>query len=164
MSKSRRLRSGIDPTEAVIIPARGLLKPAIGWREWVTFPKFDETRIKAKIDTGARTSAIHAWNIEIITRRRQPFVSFLLHPHQRNNEVSVACVAPLVGERTVRNSGGQAETRLFIRTTISIGGQSWPIELSLTRRDEMGFRMLLGRTALCGRYVVDPSRSFMLGK
>ena len=139
-------------------------KPKIGWREWVTFPDFDGVRVKAKIDTGARTSALHASNIEIFVKNGESLVRFELHPEQRNISYTVQCVAPLVAHRSVKSSSGQTEERHFISTVIRLGGQTWPIELSLTRRDQMGFRMLLGRHALRGRYLIDPGRSFMLGR
>ncbi|MGH1417876.1 MAG: ATP-dependent zinc protease family protein [Hyphomicrobiaceae bacterium] len=139
-------------------------KPLIGWREWVVFPDFGNIRVKAKIDTGAQTSAIHAWNAEIGQRDGIDFVSFELHPLQRNNDKIVKCHAPLSDRRSVRNSGGQSTNRLFVKTHILLGEKKWPIELSLTRRDDMGFRMLLGRAAISGRYFVDPEKSFLLDK
>jgi hypothetical protein len=139
-------------------------KSKLGWREWVSFPDFGGVRVKAKVDTGARTSALHAWNIKIIQKNGQNLVSFELHPEQRNDANAVQCVAPLIAHRSVKSSSGETEERLFVSTTIELAGRAWPIELSLTRRDEMGFRMLLGRHALRGRYLVDPGRSFLLGK
>jgi len=139
-------------------------KPILGWREWVTFPDFGGVRVKAKVDTGARTSAIHAWNVNVIIKNGQSLVNFELHPVQGNEDTVVQCVAPLIARRSVKSSSGETEERLFVSASICLAGQTWPIELSLTRRDEMGFRMLLGRHALCGRYLVNPGRSFLLGK
>ncbi|RME95871.1 MAG: ATP-dependent zinc protease [Alphaproteobacteria bacterium] len=133
----------------------------IGWREWVGLPDLQVDWIKAKIDTGARTSAIHAWNIAEHGNGRTREVTFDLHPVQRDNGTIVSCRAPLVGTRQVRSSSGHSETRHVIRTTLALGDRSWEIELTLTNRDEMGFRMLLGRTALRGRVIIDPGRSFM---
>lgn len=130
----------------------------------MTFPDFGGVRVKAKVDTGARTSALHASKIQTFEENGQSFVRFELHPDQRNVSRTEQCVAPLVAHRSVKSSSGQSEDRYFISTAISIGEQTWTIELSLTRRDQMGFRMLLGRHALRGRYLVDPGRSFLLGR
>jgi hypothetical protein len=135
--------------------------PVIGWREWAALPDLGIGRIKAKIDTGARTSTIHAWNIAL---REQPdgrWVSFDLHPVQRNNAVVVSCRAPLADMREIRSSSGHAEHRYVIMTRLKLGEAEWPIQLSLTNRDEMGFRMLLGRTALRNRVIINPGRSFL---
>lgn len=136
----------------------------IGWREWVMLPDFDNTYIKAKIDTGALTSAIHALNIKVIERDGMRFANFDIHPLQRDAKHTVNCSAPLIDARTIRNSGGHAEERLVIRTNLRLGGLTWPADISLTRRDEMGFRMLLGRRAMRGHFLVDPGRSFLTGK
>lgn len=134
----------------------------IGWREWVSLPDLGVAHIKAKIDTGARTSAIHAWHIRPFSVRDQSWVAFELHPNQRDNEFRVPCEARVIGMRKIRNSGGRVELRHVISTIVRIGHMSWPIELSLTTRDEMGFRMLLGRAAMRRRLVVDPAKSFLL--
>ncbi|MES0404044.1 MAG: RimK/LysX family protein [Hyphomicrobium sp.] len=139
-------------------------KSILGWREWVTFPDFGDVRVKAKVDTGARTSALHALNINVVQKNGQSLVSFELRPEQRDDGTAVQCVAPLIARRSVKSSNGQTEERLFVSASICIEGRCWPIELSLTRRDEMGFRMLLGRNAVRGKYLVDPGRSFVLGK
>lgn len=140
-----------------------MAKPRIGWREWVHLPELGGARVKAKVDTGARTSAIHAWNIAIAKSRGSVVVTFELHPRQRNDETIVPCRVPLIGMRAIRNSGGQIENRYIIETVAELGDHAWRIQLSLTQRDEMGFRMLLGRSALKGRFLVDPGRSFVLG-
>lgn len=139
------------------------VKPRVGWREWVHLPELGGCRVKAKVDTGARTSAIHAWNIAVGRTRGGAFVTFELHPMQRDDATIVQCRAPLLGMRSIRNSGGQTENRYVIETLAEIGESRWRIQLSLTQRDEMGFRMLLGRSALKGRFIVDPGRSFLLG-
>src|SRR5690606_35433649 len=131
-------------------------KPRIGWRDWVHLPELGGVTIKAKGDTGARTSALHAWNIEIVTRDGIRFARFDLHPLQRSDRQSVSCEAPLLDRRSIRNSGGEAQLRYVVLTPIRIGHLVWPVELSLTSRDEMGFRMLLGRTAVRGKFLVDP--------
>jgi len=139
-------------------------KRIAGWREWLALPELGVTQIKAKLDTGARTSALHAYDLALFRRDDRDWARFVIHPLQRDNEISVACEAPVIDQRSVTNSGGQSETRYFIETVLSLGGKTWPIEIGLANRDEMGFRMLLGRTALKGRLMVDAARSFQLGK
>ena len=138
-----------------------LSKTIIGWREWIELPALGGVLVKAKVDTGARTSAIHAWNIKPITIEGVACVQFDLHPLQRNNQFCIACTAPIVDVRSIKNSGGQARYRYIVQTLITLGQSTWPIELSLTNRDEMGFRMLLGRAALQNTHLVDPGRSFL---
>ncbi|MDH3582366.1 MAG: ATP-dependent zinc protease [Hyphomicrobiales bacterium] len=134
----------------------------IGWREWVGLPDLDVKGIKAKIDTGARTSAIHAWNIARHEEEGRQWVEFDLHPVQRENQTVISCRAPLIDMRTIRSSSGQTEHRYVIRTKLRLGGRTWLIDLSLTNRDEMGFRLLLGRAAVRRRVIVDPGRSFLI--
>ncbi len=135
----------------------------VGWREWVGLPELGVERIKAKIDTGARSSTLHAFELTSHREDGIDVVRFRIHPLQRSSKVSVEAVAELIDERSVRNSGGHAEMRPVILTEVEIGGQRWPIELTLTRRDAMGFRMLLGRQAIRGRFAVDPGASFVSG-
>jgi hypothetical protein len=135
----------------------------IGWREWVSLPDLTVDAIKAKVDTGARTSSLHAFRIEPFSREGATWVRFELHPLQRSRAMKVACEARVVDERSVRSSNGSVDRRYIIKTLLRIGDVAWPIELSLANRDEMGFRMLLGRTALRGRTVIEPGRSFLLG-
>lgn len=144
---------------------RNTVKPKrqiIGWREWVGLPDLRVSAIKAKIDTGARTSAIHAWNITEHEEPDGPWVSFDLHPEQRNNKIIVPCRARIHDRRKIRSSNGQIETRIIIQTTLQLGENTWPIDISLTNRDAMGFRMLLGRAALRRRVRIDPGRSFLI--
>jgi hypothetical protein len=136
----------------------------LGWREWARLPDFGVRSIKAKLDTGARTSALHAFGLRRFTRDGRPMVRFEIHPLQRSADSTVAAEAVVVDERVVRNSGGREEVRPVIRTTIQIGTEHWPIEVTLARRDQMGFRMLLGREALRGRAVVDAGSSFRAGR
>ena len=136
-------------------------KLSIGWREWVGLPEFGVPRIKAKVDTGARTSAIHAFRIRPFERDDEEWVSFELHPFQRDSADRIACEARVVDRRRIRSSNARTEWRYVIRTPLSIGGRRWPIELTLAKRDEMGFRMLLGRTALRRRVIIDPAKSFL---
>lgn len=132
----------------------------IGWREWVALPDLGVGTIKAKIDTGARSSALHAFEIEQFERQGQAMVRFQAHPVQRNDTVIVTAEAPLLDQRVVRNSGGQEQLRPVIITAVQVGHQIWPIELTLTNRDDMGFRLLLGRQAVRRRYLVDPAGSY----
>lgn len=127
-------------------------------------PDFDGARIKAKIDTGARTSAIHAWKIRRFERDGEAWVKFDLHPDQRDNKTSIPGEARIHDEREIRSSNGQLQKRFVIRTRLKLGSRTWPIDLTLSQRDEMGFRMLLGRTALGGRTLIDPSASYLCGR
>ncbi|HWB13610.1 MAG TPA: RimK/LysX family protein [Pirellulales bacterium] len=138
--------------------------PTVGWREWIALPELGVRAIKAKIDTGARSSALHAFDIELFNRGQQAMVRCRIHPWQGNTEETIAVEAPLADERSVRNSGGVLSLRPVIVTPVEILGQRWPIELTLTSRDYMGFRMLLGRQAVRRRLLVDPGRSYLAGK
>ncbi|MBE9138088.1 ATP-dependent zinc protease [Nodosilinea sp. LEGE 07088] len=133
----------------------------IGWREWVALPALGVDATKAKIDTGARSSALHAFNVERFEHDGKPMVRFQAHPIQRNDDDVVTAEAALLEDRVVRNSGGQSELRPVIETPVQVGEAVWVIELTLTNRDQMGFRMLLGRQAVRHRYLVDPGRSFL---
>jgi hypothetical protein len=139
-------------------------KKIIGWREWVRLPDLRIDRIKAKIDTGARTSALHAHKITPFTKDGAAYVRFAVHPIQRQRKPEVVCVALVIDERAVTPSGGRSERRYVIRTLMKLGKSRWPVELTLTNRDHMGFRMLIGRQALRRRYLVDPGRSFVVRK
>jgi hypothetical protein len=136
----------------------------IGWREWLALPELGVRAIKAKIDTGARSSALHAFDIQLFERDGQPMVRFCVHPWQRDVEETISAEAPLAGERLVRNSGGMETLRPVIVTQVELHGRRWPIEITLTARDCMGFRMLLGREAVRRRFLIDPGRSYLSGK
>lgn len=138
--------------------------PVIGWREWVALPELGIGAIKAKVDTGARSSALHAFDVELFRRRGVWMVRFKVHPLQRDSRRTVALETELFDERNVRNSGGRLELRPVIQTTVALMEERWPIELTLTNRDAMGFRMLLGRQAVRGQFAIDPGRSFLGGK
>lgn len=140
------------------------LRRTAGWREWVGLGELGIPAIKAKLDTGARTSAIHAFNVEPYERGGELRVRFSVHPDQKDDSIAVDCDEKVIDIRAVSNPGRRREKRYIIRTELSLGGESWPIDLSLTDRDEMGFRLLIGRTAMHGRLLVDPEKSFRLGK
>ncbi len=139
-------------------------KLAIGWREWVGLPDLGIDQIKVKVDTGARTSALHAFKISTFTKSGATYVNFKAHPLQRQRHPEINCTALVIDKRNITDSGGKSSERYIIRTTLWIGDMRWPIELSLINRDEMGFRMLLGRQALRRKLLVDPAKSFTLKK
>jgi hypothetical protein len=138
-------------------------RPAIGWREWVALPDLGVDAIKAKVDTGARSSSLHAFDLERFETGGRAHLRFTVHPTQRRAHPTVPVEVPLLRDTLVRNPGGREEVRPVIRTTVSWNGELWEVELNLTRRDEMGFRMLLGRQAVRRRFLVDPGRSFLGG-
>lgn len=133
----------------------------IGWRECVALPDFDIPVIRAKIDTGAASSSIHATRIEYFQDGDRQMVSFQIHPHQRNIHDTITVVAPLVEHRAIKSSNGHKQTRPVIKTHVQLGAHQWEIEVSLTNRSLMGYRMLMGRQALRKRFLVDVSKSFL---
>lgn len=138
--------------------------PIIGWREWVSLPALAIPKIKAKVDTGARTSALHAFSLKPFVENGVNKISFDIHPFQHDTESVISCVADVVDKRLVTDSGGHEEERYVIQTPITIAGQTWSIEITLTEREDMLFRMLLGRSALRKRFIVNPARSFVTTK
>jgi hypothetical protein len=138
--------------------------PTIGWREWVGLPDLGIKRIKVKVDTGARSSSLHAFDVEIFTRDGMDWARFGVHPIQRRETSELQLEARVLEVRSVRSSSGQAARRPVIETNVSLLGVTWPIELTLANRDQMGFRMLLGRQAFRGRFLVDASRSYYGGR
>ncbi|CAN5833341.1 ATP-dependent zinc protease [soil metagenome] len=136
----------------------------VGWREWVALPEFGVGAIKAKVDTGAASTSLHAFHLERFTATGADMVRFEIHPRQRSARSSVVVEAEIVDERSVRNPGGRSETRPVILATLRWSDVTWRAEINLTRRDEMGFRMLLGRSSLRNRFLVDSGRSFLGGR
>ena len=132
----------------------------LGWEEWIALPGLGLPAIKAKVDTGARTSALHAVFVEPFGSKRKPKVRFGVHPIPRRADVEIICEAPVVDRRAVRSSNGKLEQRYVISTPLRIGDREWPIEVTLTNRDAMSYRMLLGRQAIGGGVLVDPASSF----
>lgn len=138
--------------------------PVIGWREWIRLPDFGITMIKAKVDTGARSSSLHVSNLQEFERDGVKWVRFQVHPVQGNSNRAVELEAMVLDFRSVRSSSGKAAVRPVIVTNIELFGITWPVELTLASRDKMGFRMLLGREAFRGRFLVDAGNSFYGGK
>ena len=139
-------------------------KVVLGWREWVALPELGIEHIKVKVDTGARTSALHTFKLETFMENGKGRVRFSIHPYQHDLSIVRECVADLVDERNVTDSGGYTELRPVISTPIRLGSITRDIEITLTNRENMKFRMLLGRTAMKGSFTVDPARSYLLGK
>ncbi len=136
----------------------------VGWREWVRLPEIGIKRIKAKIDTGARSSSLHAYDIEIVDVSDIQQVKFKVQPLQKNRDRVIEACLPVAEFRKVRSSNGQTTTRPVVRTRLELFGCRYEIDLTLFDRTKMGFRMLIGREALGGRFVVDASSSYCGGK
>lgn len=140
------------------------LPATIGWREWVQMPEFGVTEIKAKVDTGADNSSLHAFDIVRLEKDGVPYVSFEIHPRQRKHDPTIMCEAEVVMERKVRNPGGRTQLRPVIRTRLNVAGREFETLINLTTRDEMTFRMLLGRRSIRNEFLVDPGRSYLGGR
>lgn len=140
------------------------LLPTVGWREWAGLPDLKIRRVKVKVDTGARSSSLHALNIEEFHRDGQDFVRFDVQPRQRSERRQVVCEAPVLEFRQIRSSNGKVQRRPVIRTTLALLDQQFSVDLTLTDRSKMGFRMLVGREALRSRFVVDAAGSFLGGR
>jgi hypothetical protein len=138
-------------------------KVFVGWREWVSLPELNIEIIKAKIDTGARTSSLHAFFVEPFVENGREMVRFGVHPLQRRLDIEVICHCPIKDYREVSDSGGHKEMRYVIEVNMKLNEKIWPIEMTLTNRDSMKFRMLLGRTAMCGLAVL-PDKSYLFGR
>ncbi len=135
--------------------------PVIGWREQLALPELGIPEVKAKIDTGARSSALHVFDLEAFQQDGRMRVRFKVHPYQRDTHRTVLAQAELIDQREVRNSGGYTQLRPVIQTLVELGEFAFPIELTLTNRDKMSFRMLLGRQAVRQRFLVDAGQSFL---
>lgn len=138
-------------------------KKIIGSEEWIRIPELNIPAVKARIDSGAKTSTLHAYNIQTFEDNGKEYVRFDVHPVQHNRRISVRCKAELVGRRIIKSSSGDRQRRYVIKTPITLGGETWDIEVTLTNRDSMGYRMLIGREAMRGRYIVDPEQKFVFG-
>ncbi|MBX3051115.1 MAG: RimK/LysX family protein [Caldilineaceae bacterium] len=138
--------------------------PIIGWREWVGLPDLGIAQIKVKVDTGARSSSLHASGLEFFQREGVQWVRFQMQPVQRRRSRSLTAEAPVFEMRSVRSSSGKASLRPVIITNVTLLGITWPVELTLASRDKMGFRMLLGREAFRRRFLVDAGKSYYGGK
>lgn len=138
----------------------GTERIAVGWREWAALPDLGIAAIKAKMDTGARTSALHTFRI--VPGPAPDLICFDVHPLQNRTTSVVSCTARIVDQRWVSDSGGHRELRYIIRSTLRMGGETWPIEISLTDRESMRFRLLIGRTAMHERLQVVPDASYLL--
>lgn len=136
----------------------------VGWREWAALPELGVAHIKVKVDTGARTSALHAFNLKTFTNNGATWARFEVHPLQHSQEEVVQVEVPVMDWRKVKSSNGRSERRPLIRTTVVLGEQAWEVDVTLTRRDLMSFRMLLGRQALRKRAIVDVSKSYVFAK
>jgi ribosomal protein S6--L-glutamate ligase len=132
----------------------------LGWEEWVALPELGLPAIKAKVDTGARTSALHAYFVEPYGSKRKPMVRFGVHPIPRRADLEIECCAAVIDRRHVTSSNGERENRYVIRTPVRIGEREWDIEVTLTNRESMNYRMLLGRQAIADGILVDPGSSF----
>nr|WHW29205.1 hypothetical protein [uncultured bacterium] len=137
---------------------------SVGWREWVGFPEWGVEATKAKIDTGARTSAIHAYDIELFERDDEEWVRFSVHPWQRSDGDSSIVESRRIDHRTITSSSGTRTDRPVVMAEMLLAGRQISAEVTLTRRDEMGFRMLVGREALAQGFVVDPAASYLGGR
>ncbi len=144
-------------------PGGGASPLVVGWKEWVGLPELGVDWIKAKMDTGARSSALHAWDVEAFEEDGVPMVSFELHPWQDSMLDAIRLARPLVDERRVRSSTGHEQDRFVISTELRIGAFQFTTEITLTNRDSMGLRMLIGRQAMSDRLLVDSSSTYLAG-
>jgi hypothetical protein len=137
---------------------------SIGWRERVSFPDFDVIGVKAKVDSGAQTSSIHAFRPKFSQKDDEEWVSFEIHPRRRSRKNAVRVRAKVKTRRRIRSSNGKSEIRPVIETTMILGGETFVTELTLANRHLMAYRMILGRSALRGRFTIDPGKSYLFGE
>jgi hypothetical protein len=137
---------------------------SIGWKEWLALPGLGIPAIKAKIDTGARSSALHTFYLQEFEQDGRLMVKFGVHPLQRRDDIEIHCQAPVIDRRRVKDSGGHGEDRYFVETMAVLGPVRWPVQVSLTNRDNMMFRMLLGRKALEGRFAIYAEQRYLNGR
>jgi len=146
-------------------PTDSSTQTVLGWREWVSLPDLGIPAIKAKIDTGAKTSSLHAFRIEPFSKGAEERIRFWLHPLRKKQDIELICEAEIRDKRIVKDSGGHTEERYVIETGVHVGAHKWNIELTLTSREDMMFRMLLGRSAIIdGNMVIDPTASYVTGR
>ncbi len=138
--------------------------PIIGKKEWCALPDLGLPALKARIDSGARTSALHAFNLVTEKDSDEEWVRFDIHPIQKNRKITRQCTARIIDRRSIKSSSGHAEKRIVIATPLTLGAQTWEIEVTLTNRDQMGYRMLIGRQAMQGRVLIDPAAAYMTQK
>lgn len=138
--------------------------PVIGWREWIQLPDLGVNKIKAKVDTGARSSSLHVFNLQEFEDENRSYVRFMIHPIQRSTSETINAEAEVLEFRSVRSSSGKSAIRPVILTRVRLLDITWTIELTLAKRDKMGFRMLLGRQAFRNKFTVDAGNSFCNGK
>lgn len=134
----------------------------LGWREWLSLPGLGIPAIKAKVDTGAKTSALHTCGIEPFQNEGKTWVRFQVHPWRKRSNLVITCAVPVLDQRVVRDSGGHSELRYVIETQLRLSELEWPVELTLTTRDTMLFPMLLGRAAIHDKFLVDPTASYLI--
>jgi len=139
-------------------------KRVVGWREWVALPQLGLPALEAKVDTGAKTSALHAFAMDVFEEGGRRRVCFGVHPLREDEDLEVFACADVVDERIIVSSNGHEEHRVVIRSLLELGGQTWPVELTLTDRRSMRYRMLLGRQAMRSRLVVDPQAVYLHGR
>lgn len=159
--QSLHVQSVIHGASHAIPSFKGIANPIVGWREWVSLPSLGIEHLEAKIDTGARSSSLDAHHIESFKRDRAEWLRFQLYTDADLSQNGASVEAPLVGYRDVRSSSGHVTHRPVIQATIQVGAYVWPIELTLCNRHSMGYRILLGRSAIDGRFLVDSSKSYI---
>lgn len=145
------------------MPAKKTMSASItivGWKEWCSLPDLGIPIIKAKIDTGARTSSLHTTHMEHFKQNQKDYVKFMLYPLQKNTAIQKLCQAEVIDLRHIKNSGGHIEERAVIRTHLQLGSNQWPIEITLTNRNSMRFRMLLGRQAFKSNICINPNKPY----